>query len=164
MPSTVTDQRFDALLAQTKIRPNSKTARACRLVLVGGEKQAAAAQEIGVDVAAISRALAKLRPATRRGGVMSPRRLRPPTSPSFPQYSALEFSKRIASTNMRLDSRTVQAARMVLVDQTTVQSAAHRVVVDPTAVYRALKTITRAAASRACPCCGQPITSPSSGS
>lgn len=157
MKNTITDRQFAALLYKTKIRPDGKTARACRLVLVSGEKQSAAAAAIGVDIAAVSRALAKLTPQVKAGRAPAQRKKSAAARTCFPSLSPLDFSRRIASTNMRLHSKTAQAAKFVLVEGMPVQAASDRVRCDSTATYRALKLLTSSIPTRVCPCCGQPI-------
>lgn len=51
---------FTAALAAANIRPSTRTAKACRMVLVDGATAYAASQQVGISRAAVSRALAKL--------------------------------------------------------------------------------------------------------
>lgn len=53
---------FNAALRSTKMDPEGAAARAARLVLVQGYSRGTAAIEIGVDQAAVSRAVRRLSP------------------------------------------------------------------------------------------------------
>lgn len=61
----MTPAQFTRSLASTRMDPAGKTAAACRLVLVDGLSQNAAAKQIGVDIRAVSRAVLRLEPPER---------------------------------------------------------------------------------------------------
>jgi|GEM_PF-4323121 len=58
----MTPAQFARAIAGTRIDPQGQTAAACRLVLVDGLSRTEAARRIGIDGAAVSRAIAKLAP------------------------------------------------------------------------------------------------------
>jgi len=56
----MTPAEFRRAIAASPLTPDGLTVRACRLVLVDGISQAQAAEQIGVEQSAVSRALKKI--------------------------------------------------------------------------------------------------------
>lgn len=56
----MTPSQFTAALAAANIRPSTRTAKACRLVLVEGMTAYAASRQVRIAESVVSRALAKL--------------------------------------------------------------------------------------------------------
>lgn len=61
----MTPAQFQTALAATRMSPSGRTTAAARLVLVGGRSHYEAAREVGVTIAAINRAVHRLRPTQR---------------------------------------------------------------------------------------------------
>lgn len=60
----MTPAQFTAALAGTRMAPEGKSTAAARLVLVDGKSRKQAAEALGIDAAAVSRAVAKIQPRT----------------------------------------------------------------------------------------------------
>lgn len=70
----MTSSQFTAALTASNMRPSTRTAKACRLVLVDGMTAYAASQQTGLAQSVVSRALAKLaRPVCPTCGQAIPR-------------------------------------------------------------------------------------------
>lgn len=61
----MTPRQFATALSTTRMPPDSRAAQAARQVLVGGLSRSAAARDVGVDVRAVSRAVARLQPTQK---------------------------------------------------------------------------------------------------
>ena len=61
----MTPAQFRVALATTRMAPAGRTTAAARLVLVGGLSHYQASREAGVTIAAINRAVHRLRPTVR---------------------------------------------------------------------------------------------------
>lgn len=68
-----------------------------------------------------------------------------------------EFDSVVARTGANPESRTMKAARMVMVDGITRHLAARRVGILPPGVYRAVRKLQLAATQPRCPTCGQTL-------
>ncbi len=56
----MTPYQFDNVLSGTRINPRGSIGKACRLVLVDGMSRNAAAIQLGINTAAVSRAVKRL--------------------------------------------------------------------------------------------------------
>lgn len=65
-----------------------------------------------------------------------------------------EFRQRLAATNMRSDSQTAKACRLVLVDGQTAYQASQSIHISHAGVSRALALLRRAKPAEWCPKCG----------
>ncbi len=68
-----------------------------------------------------------------------------------------QFMTAVAVTAADPESRTMSAARRVLVDGLTAYAAAQDEGISPAAVYRAVNRLQSVLDAGCCPCCGQPL-------
>ena len=141
----MTPDEYTSALSRTRIDIHGKPAAAARLVLVDGLTGTAAHKQTGCAQSSISRVLKQLKAAANN-----------PDLPvlSAPSMTLEQFHAAVRLTKMNPSGKTVEAAKLVLVDGMTQKAATAAVQGNAPAISRGCTRIIKAAHMAYCPSCG----------
>ena len=144
----MTPDEYNTALSRTRINVNGNPAAAARLVLVDGLTGTAAHKQTGCAQSSISRVLKQLKAAANN-----------PELPvlSAPSMTIEQFHAAMRLTKMNPSGKTVEAAKLVLVDGITQRSATAAVQGNAPAISRGCTRIIKAAHMSHCPTCGSQL-------
>ena len=141
----MTPDEYTSALSRTRINVHGKPAAAARLVLVDGLTGTAAHKQTQCAQSSISRVLKLLRKAASN-----------PDLPvlSAPSMTLEQFHAAVRLTKMPPGGKTVEAAKLVLVDGMTQKAATAAVSGNAPAISRGCTRVIKAAHMSYCPHCG----------